>query len=444
MFARRLSRFAALALALAACANAAPGRERAEAWPSAVAGPVVPPAGYVAGDAAVVRRTPRSRSPVVATLDRDDREEALVILGRSGDYVHVRRGAVEGWAKSGDVLARTLAVAFDATTGATVAITPVGATQHDVAFSPDGSRAVVYGYVSAGAPCAYEVATRDFAPTRTIVATGSGGDPAQIVGVFFGGRDGRMYAAVRDESAPESSRLAIVRVRERGEPAEPPAWRGAGSDLTVSPDGRLGFVFSSAEYGPDGRPAAAAVDVVDLRALATRNTIALSGELAHAFVAPEPNADGSELYLFGDVSRLRVVDAATGREVRQVTTGFAPNSELVLENSCAGGRSLLLTALGNPCESTIPEGAWWISGAARAPAPALACAVDTGTARYGIGDGSRLLRLGTTTAIRDLAPLPKALEPPAGHEIWSWSMAASPDGRRLVLFVSFAEEFCPC
>jgi DNA-binding beta-propeller fold protein YncE len=331
-----------------------------------------------------------------------------------------------------------MAFVLDAKTGATVARVPVGGGQHDMVFSPDGSRAVVFGFVADEPYAAYEFRASDFAPTRAITATGVGGRPVEIPAVFYGGPDRALYAVVEDGFAPDSSALAIVRVREAGAPAEPPVLVGPGGQFVASTDGRVGFVIRSDGAG------STTIDVLDLGALAVRNTIALTGELARDPLGIAPSFDGSELSLLGDVTRVRVLDTATSNVVREIRTGWEPNGELSLENVCSGGRSLLIMAVGNPCEVTVPEGAWWISRAGAARGPELACAVDTGKARFGVGDGTRLLRLGADERVATKAAIAQPDLSPGEQTIWLSSMTASPDGSRLVLFVSYGEVFCPC
>jgi hypothetical protein len=332
---------------------------------------------------------------------------------------------------------------LDAKTGATVARVPVGGGQDRVAFSPDGSRAVVYGFVTQGSYAAREFRTRDFAPTRAITATDSHGTPAEIGAVFYGGPARSLYAMIYD-SWSEPGGIAVVRVRDAGAPAEPPALRTSGIAIVVSPDGRLAFVLRSIEMDADSNLTAATIDVFDVRALAMRNTIALTGELAEDFMERiVPSFDGSELYLLGDVSRVRVLDSSTGSEVRQIATGWEQKRGLFLDNLCSGGHALLIVAGSDPCVMPAPEGAWWVSGSVARRAPEVATAVDTGTARYGVVDGTRLYRFGAgRRLVREAAIAQPSL--PDGQTIWSLAMAASPNGSRLVLFASYGELVCPC
>lgn len=394
--------------------------------PSATFGPPLPGTGFAIGDAVVLRSRPSPSSPVIATL-KGGATDGLEVLGVSGSFVRVRGARVAGWASARQAMPHTVAFVLDARTGATVARLPVGSGQQHVVFSPDGSRAVISGFTSEGPRAAYELRTSDFAPTRSITATGVGGKPAEIVAAFFGGPERALYAVVFDDEALESSRLAVVRVGDEGAPAEPPALRCGGQEFVVSPDGRVGFA------------------VVDLGALAVHNTISLRGDLAASFNGIVPSADGSELYLLGDVTRVRVLDAATGREKREVRTGWEPNAELSLQNLCSGGRSLLIAALGNSCEITVPEGAWWVAGTRKVRGPELALSVDTGRARYAVdGDARHLLRFGAGGRVMTKAAIAQPDLAPVGHEAWPLAIVASPDGSRLVIFVSYGEVFCPC
>jgi hypothetical protein len=250
---------------------------------------------------------------------------------------------------------------------------------------------------------------------------------------------------VQDDLATYNSDFAIVRVHEKNAAAEAPVFRGSGTDFALSPDGRLGFILRASERDQEGRIREAIIDVLDLGNFSLRNTLTLTGELAMAFLGDLTTSfDGSELYLLGDVSRLRVVSTATGKELRQVPTGLEPNHELFLQNLCYGGRSLLITPGGNACEVTIPEGAWWVKGQTIVDEPKAALAFDTGKLRYGIGDGMRLVLYAADGKLVRKAVIRQPNLQETKQVSSSLSLAASPDGKRLILFVSFSEEFCPC
>ena len=143
------------------------------------------------------------------------------------------------------------------------------------------------------------------------------------------------------------------------------------------------------------------------------------------------------------------VSAATGGVVREVATGWAADPELSLESLSTGGRSLLVVATGNFCERTVPTGMWWLERGRKGPVLAEAevpvCAVDVGAARYEVrADGWGLyrssgargpVRIGTIRGVEPIAP---------SQQVWPSALAASPDGRLLFFFVSYAEPFCPC
>ncbi len=438
---------AVTSLALAWQLPIAPRGAEGAAWPSAMFGPPRPVEGYSIINSVALHRDPRQRSPVVATLKNVSPygfDDPLEFSGVSGAFVHVQHKGIKGWANMREALPHTVAFVLDAKTGATIARVPVGAGQKDITFSPDGSRAVVYGPTPTGLHAAYEYRTRDFAPTRTITANG-GGKPAEVRAIFYGGSAQALYAVVQDKAGVYSSDFAIVRVQEKGAPAEPPVLRDSGIDFVTSPDRRLGFVLRSVDSDFGGHVREATIAVLDLRKLTLRNTITLTGELASAFLDQIiPSFDGSEIYLLGDVSHLHVLDTATGKEVRQVRTGWEPNRELFLRNLCSGGHSLLIEAAGDVCEVLAPEGALWITDNLAVPAPIATFATDTGKSRYGVENGTLLYLFdrGGKVVRKTMIWQPNLYG--TRQTINKMSLTASPNGSRLVLFVSYGEEFCPC
>lgn len=343
-------------------------------------------------------------------------------------------------------LARSLAYVVDARSGATLARADVAVDAgNGIVFSPDGSRFVSRGTSANGLGRATEFRTTDLRPIRSLTATWAKGKAADVVGAFYGGRDGSLYAVVSGASGDEQA-IAIVRAREPREPAPAPAVVVAGSSFVASGDGGVGFVLRAATYDDEYRPTAVTIDTLDLRTLARRSTVELGGELAAAFRDLEPSADGSELYLLGDVSRVRAVDSLTGRETRQIPTGWPSDPAMSLRNACAGGNALLVSAIGDSCDVSVPEGSRWVSDGALAPAPDVTAAVDAGGVRYGLDAAdavTRVLALGRDDRVvrRSTLRVPR-LKP--GQEMWGTSIAPSPDGSKLIVVLSFGEFVCPC
>jgi hypothetical protein len=442
--------FIVVAMPLPTARRVVAARERASrtSWPTAVFEPAQQATGYATGKAVTLRRAPNFGSPVAAILKDvlpNDFDNPLEVSSVSGAFLHIRHKGMAGWASMREALPHTLAYVLDAKTGATIARLPVGAGQKDIVFSPDGGRALIYGRTPSGLAVAYEYNTKSYAPTRTISATGAGGKAVEVRAVFFGGLEQSLYAVIQDDTGTYTSDFAIVRVHEKLAPAEAPVFRGSGTDLVLSPDRRFCFILRSIDHDADLHTREAIIDVLDLRKFTLRNTIKLTGELASAFPGDLlTNFDGSELYLLGDVSRLRVLDALTGTELRQIRTGWEANRELSLQNLCAGGRSLLIEANGNFCEVTVPEGTWWMKDGAAVRASETAYIFDTGKARYGVGDGTLLYRFAADGKIIRKTKIRQPNLQGAGQSITSLSLAASPGGERLILFVSYGEEFCPC
>jgi hypothetical protein len=410
---------------------------------SAVFGPPEPVAGVPSRSQVPLRRGPSPRAAVVATLGDVPDGELLRISRISGEFCRARFGDVEGWARLGDALPTTMAVVLDPRTGATVARVPLGPGQTSVAFSPDGSRAVLHGCSPViGDECAaLELRTSDFAPTRAIRPDARGGPQPDVLAVFYGGPDGAPYAVLGGSSDAAIKRIAIVRVHEPNAPAEPPVLVAIGSAFQASADGRVGFLLDPEGLSPDAEHDGPTFRVIDLGRLETRSIIRLPAERLFDFARDfVPSADGSELFLLGDIGHLRVLDVATGKIVREIPTGWATSGDDAwLKELCSGGRSHLLTADG--FAGDLPEGAWWVDGGRLRRGPAnVAAAADAGAARYGVDrDARRLYSLGRDAK----ALLVRAIARPdagAGQpRLLPSALVATPNGARLILLLADPE-----
>jgi hypothetical protein len=285
--------------------------------------------------------------------------------------------------------------------------------------------------------------TSDFVPFRSVVGPTKAANDYPI-SAFYGGPNGALHAVFRTNDG-----IALVRVVEPTEPAPPPAYLGPGDDFAASADGRVGLVLRDAVRDEDARTVSAVVDVVDLATFARKSTVTLSGDVARGFVDLAPNADGSELYLLGDVTRFRSIDTATGAVVRDVPTGWTGDADTSLRNLCSGGRALAIAAIGNPCGGVWPEGAFWVEGGRKGPllldASAPLLAASTARVRYGLRmpgyaiyrsvAGGRPVRVGAFRGVKSRS---------GEIEDRSESLQVSPDGRFVILFESYSEPFCPC
>ncbi len=435
--------FAFLNNAPTALANQEPAKT--DDW-SVTFGPPMSVAGAAHSSQIVMRRAPSARAQVVATIDNLDYRE-LRVFAISGNFARVVYDGHEGWVSLAEAPPMTMALVLDPATGRTIARVPVGAYQSDVAFSPDGSRAVVYGPVSYGGPAGTEVRMSDFATVRSISVTPSNDEypDHQIRGMFYGGADGALYAAVGHDVGPDAAAISIVRVHDEGAIPERPVFEGPGSFFEASPDGRTGFVVRPIEYTDDWRPKEITVDVVDLGDFSVRTTWTLTGDLATAFGGYiVPNHDGSRLYLLADTSRVVAIDTATGKTAREVATGFAKVEDAGLINYSSNGRSLLVKATG--CTDGTPNGTLWISdGAVVREARDLAIATDTGAARYAVDfEGRHLLRFGAGTKVARTVAIDRPDATASGVMLWPSELVATPDGSRLLLIVSESDEVCGC
>jgi hypothetical protein len=355
----------------------------------------------------------------------------------SGSAVRVRVGNSEGWASTTDVLPPGILSVLDARTGAIVGSVPSDGALDRTVFSPDGTRAIV---VSAR-DRADEYRMRDFAHTRSIQATNGAGAPARVVSVFYGGPAGAPYAVV-DDSVDDLRRLAVVRIREPGEPQEPPVLVVNAQDVTISADGRRAFA-TSVERDVEAVPTSVELTAIDLRALATCGRFTLSGELAAAFDGLEASGDGTELYLLGDVSRLRVIDATTGRELRNLPTGIPPTEGAFLVRLRDGG-DLWVAASSGPCDGVSVEGYWRYDRRALVPVAPSDVAWDDGRRAFGIwNDGRGVVEYGRDGRKTVLAVVhsPRLR---TGYVGTPTGLLVSPDGSRILMLVAFGEEFCPC
>src|SRR5262249_6394547 len=134
------------------------------------------------GKIAIYER-PSPSASVVATIDGEEMDDWFELVDSSGAFLRVSGSRkvrlsqvpVEGWVRWGDVLPDQFAMAVDTRTGAVVARLPLAGLMSRMVFSPDGSRALVYGVDTydnplEGTDTVYEVRTSDLSITRTIDA----------------------------------------------------------------------------------------------------------------------------------------------------------------------------------------------------------------------------------------------------------------------------------
>lgn len=429
---RVLPSIARVVFTLALLAGSAAAADRAGVT-TAVFGPPVPSECGTTGSSVVLRRAASARAPVVGRVEIGPDGPRLQALSVRGSFVRVRAGALEGWASTRSAFPYGLAYAIDGRTGAIFGAVPFDARVEDAAFAPDGTRIAVVG----GGLGASELRLPSLAPLRSIAATDGDGNPSEIRAAFYGGPDAALYVIVRDRE----NGCAVVRAREAGEPSTAPALDVPGTEVLVSGDRRVAFVFD-VERDDAWVPKKVVVSVVDLRTLTVRGAYPL-GDLAASFASHASSADGSELYLLGDVSRVRVLDASTGRERRQIATGLPPTAGAWLENRCGGGHAMLLVASSSPCDGVAVDGIWWLEGTRLVGAASAPLVYDDGARRTLLerpsADSELSVRIGGRRPI--LLPAPSLAD---GYEATPLAVVASPNGAWIVVTIGLGEQFCPC
>jgi WD40 repeat protein len=433
--------------------------ETSEAQPDAPAqsikfGPFEPVTGYANAKTVILRESPDASARVVAKLKVDD-YESVAIVGATRDFIHVRFAANDGlngkekrdsdyigWTDWASVTPNMLALILDADTGAVIARVPLGNEFMSVAYSPDGERATFYGGPD-GSTIASEFRGSDYTFTRSLSTTTI--SPGSTF--FYGPSDGILYAAVLSHSQDYETtptKLSFVRIGDGDSTAIWTELAGEAEDFAIAPDGLTGFVL----HREDKQRQEMWVDVVDLHTFKIRNSFTLQGadlpQVASVFVV---NKDGSELYtrLNGNDGSVSVIDTRTGQLARVLSFDSKTKDYWYFDRGDLIGDSLLLRIWNqDEDEMHMPPHTFWLGSGGRSEAEqGISSAVQAGTTRYAVNEnGTRLLKLDSNNHIRarlaiERPDLRKGADDESGLSVFG--LSASPDGKRLVLFLGMED-----
>jgi hypothetical protein len=424
-------------------------------------GPVEPMVGQSNKRTVILRATPDAGAPVIARLKLKE-YEAVDILGATRDFLHVKIGAGslasegaeaaegqqedrEGWTTWDAVVPEVTALVLDAETGAVVSRVPLTEGLTSLVYSPDGSRAV-FGMGADGIlQRTDEVRTSDYRLMRTLKSTDE-----EYFGVpFYGPADGALYAAVypsSDSQADSLPKLSLIRLGEDGAAHTPTAISAVEGNLLIAPDGQTGFLVK-----PSGSESPATVAVLDLATLTKRNSfIVNTNELSLASGEVIIKRDGTELYAMGTEqsgNSIFVLDAWTGQRLRELPVkkyfgdqrAYMPQQNLV-------GDSLLLRKWDGEGEHGSWLCVWLGAGGSMAAEREIYAAVEAGGARYAVNEeGTRLFKLDKSNHIqtRTLIERPEMFDGAAASGgMTVFGLSASPDGKRLILFLGIEHDGC--
>lgn len=418
-------------------------------------GPLKNFSGYASTDSerVTLRESPRRDAPVVAKV-RAGSYRSAEILGSTRDFLRVRFAAdadldagkegrdYEGWAAWGDVFPSVAAIVLDTATGEVVSRMALpgqgdeGNQSYSVAFSPDGARAIFYASRS-GDAC--EVSTSDYSPRRSLLMSGA----LQPESIFYGPVDGELYAVARAGDSPrldENTSLSVLRVST--EEAEEPARElsNAASGFVVSRDGRTGFITHQAESGASTNT----LDVVDLETMLVRNTLTL--ESASPLTWPGMlviNRDGSKLYTLDSDAEGRqvisVIETRTGKHLRDLKVGETEAGWEGLTPDSIVGDSVFSRVWNQEAENSSARGMWLDVNGRMNAERGIAYAIEAGDTRFGIDEhGTQLFRLDEKNRIHERFTIERPelkRQPGMIDSLGIYGITASPDGKRLILFI---------
>ena len=430
--------------------KAAPLQTHVAPLPSVKFEPVGPLAGYAITKKVTLRQSAQANAPVIATLKALEYEH-VEVLGATRDFIHVRFRAnegmyeglsrtrdYEGWVTWGEVAPHLSAIILDAGTGEVISRVPLDIGRTSIAYSPDGSRAVFY-HPGRGSTIAQEVSTSDYTLTRNLVSS----SPHVFGSLFYGPTDGALYASVfksTSASYMEDVEFSVLRIGDNCAPNTSIAMSGTATDFVVSPDGRTGFILHTKEI--ENLEHAVTIDVVDLETLSVRNTFALEGRYRPWWARMlTMNKDGSELYskLTLDADPIKVIDTRTGQTLRELPASSSAYTGL--DQQSIVGDSLLLHKLNETPSPTSQPLVWLNDAGAISAQRGIYYAVEAGDSRFAINDeGTRLFKLDPENRILDRLPIERPdRRHPQNKSHWpqiiTRGLAASPDGKRLIMFV---------
>jgi hypothetical protein len=427
---------------------APPAVRQTEAAPDIESGPVPPISGYVNTKLLKLHLRADASSPVVATL-KTNGYESLEILEATRDFLRVRLSAPyagdeneellqhEGWASWGAVMPHLSAFVLEAETGAVVGRVPLGFEGGaEIAYSPDGSRVVIYNSEYQGGAAAYELETKGYTFTRALTVEGGHS------GAAFYGPSGDLYAGYwREAASPTQTGLfGFVAFGAGGANfvAEGISDTDA-SDFVTSPDGSTGFVVRPSTDAGRGQT----VDVVDLKTLKLRHSFTLDGENPPGWGGNlAVGRDGSEIYFkdASDTGTIAVIETITGSRVRGHHFQLSGAEFLHFSQNHLVGERLLVRVWKEMDHDSELSKAFWIEGSDTfAASRQLNYAVEAQGTGYAVNEaGTLLYRLDAEGRVRDKMTIDRPdLRQKKGEadELSTFGLSASPDGRHLIVLI---------
>ena len=408
-----------------------------ESLPSVDVRPVEGISGYTYIElrALALRDSPDENARILTTLSLPHHTNAT-ILDSTRDFLRVRLTGEEemengegremrereGWVRWGEVIPETSAIVLDPETGAVAGRIPLGSEISQAVYSPDGERVVFY---NSTASIAYEARTRDCALARTFRPTEG------TFNAFFY-RAGALHAVI---ATPEQ--LHIARIGEGEAAAGETIFSAPGIGILISSDGSTGIILRQEQSGDT--PATFAV--LDLPSLSIGNIFALPGASAH-LSSHTLSRDGAELYAqFSTGGSAVVIDTRTGQPLRELQLSAREDEWMSLGSATIFDDRIFLTLWRAADQDSATPRSVWItdSGQPIAAARDVAFVVAAGGARYAINsEGTQLFRLNSDNLIGERRAIryPRArLTGLIMNETEVFGLAASPDGKRLILFI---------
>jgi hypothetical protein len=376
------------------------------------------------------------------------------ILDSTPDFLRVRfapmpeldgevRGRVyEGWVAWGEVNPAATAIVLDTTTGEVVSRLALpdqseeGVSSYYITFSPDDSHAMIYGSWSNNA-C--EVEMGDYKIKRCLSVS----DGLQLESLFYGPTDGELYAVTRaalGASLDQDTRLSLLRVS--GEEQEEPARElsGAATGFLVTRDGRKAFLTHQGESAGG----MSSLDVMDLDTMMVRNTLMVKSSPPLNWPGMVViNRDGSKLYTLetdeDGQQRVVEIDTNTGQRARDFKIGGAEDGWDGLMPDSIVGDSLFFRFWDHQEDNPSPRGIWADAHGHEPAERGIAYAIEVGKSRFGINwHGTWLYKLDEKNRIHEKFKITRPeLTYAQGMDdsLGIYGMAASPDGKRLIIFI---------
>lgn len=407
-------------------------------------GPFKPITGYANAPTLILRASADRNAPIVARVQQGS-YEPLEIIGATAEFLHVRvvlnsgtaqlategRQEYTGWATWDSVSPEMSAIVIDTETGAVVSRVPLTDGLASVIYSPDGSRALFTSEQSGVSQIAYEVRTSDYTLTRSLLSP----ENETFSALFYAPASGDLYARVY-----ASQKENLVRLGDGG------AVNGMSDldpNLIVSTDGRVGLV---ARREAGDAPTELTIEMLDLTTLGVRNTFKIRGEnLPDNGSGLVLSSDGAKLYLrpsetSGEIS---VLDTRNGQLLSLLPGSATAGWSYFGRDSILGDSVLLKVWNENGDEMHDAPTRYWISNGKRMLAQSgIDYVVEAGGNRYAVNEeGTQLLKLNDNNRIQQrfiISRPDRRADATMGNELTVFGISASPDGKRLIVFMGMA------